>query len=77
MIALKKQILMCNDKNYRHTSFGKKAIASFGNAVTFYVQQNLFCYNRSHLGWKTVCFERDITAPNTLTSHHKIQPDRA
>ena len=35
------------------------------------------CYSRSHLDQKKVWFERDVAAPNTLTSHETIQPDRA
>ena len=33
--------------------------------------------SENHLDPYKVCFERDVTAPNTLTSHETIQPDRA
>ena len=45
--------------------------------MTFYVQHHLSCYTGSHLDEQNVCFERDVTALNTLTSHETIQPDRA
>ena len=68
---------MCNDKNDGNTSFAVERNLLSGNAVIFHVQQHLFCYIRSHLGEQNVCFERDVTALNTLTSHESIQPDRA
>ena len=38
---------------------------------------NLYCYTRNYLDLYKVCFERNVTAPNTLTSHKTIQHDRA
>ena len=65
---------MCNDKNDGNTSFAVErnllsGIFTFNNVFSAILAAILVS--------KTVCFERDVTALNTLTSHETIKPDCA
>ena len=66
---------MCNDKNDGSTSSAVERNLLSGNAVIF--SRSTTSFLLYYLGEQNVCFERDVTALNTLTSHETIQPDRA